>query len=192
MRLPLTLALALATTPLFAQQPSRSPNRAPDWQNPPRETQALFPVETSPGRYRHVSPENIQALAGAGWELVSVVPYVYMNEERGPKPSDRPLVTQIYLAYFLQRERKYGNLYPPYEVTTLFPREGPPAMYTQVNPAEVQRLTAQGWELVGVAPYVIKNEERGPEPSNRPLVTQTYPAYFLRRIVLQGARSDER
>ncbi len=167
----LALGLTLAATAL-----------AQDWLNPPFETQALFPRETTPGQYDQVSQEQIQALAGAGWELVSVVQFVLKNEERGPQTGHRPIVTQSYPAYFFRRQRRYGNLYPPYEVTSLFPPEVSPAMYRQVNQQQIQDLAAQGWDLVSVVPFVIKNEEHGTALNDRPIVTQTYPAYFLRRI----------
>jgi hypothetical protein len=165
------LSLALAAAAL-----------AQDWLNPPYETQALFPRETSPGQYQQVSEEAIQALAGAGWELVSVVQHVLKNEERGPGTTNRPLVTQAYPAYFFKRLKRYGDLYPPYQVTSLFPPEVAPASYRQVDQQQIQNLAAAGWELVSVVPFVMKNEERGSQTTNRPLVTQTYPAYFLRRI----------
>jgi len=42
---------------------------------------------------------------------------------------------------------------------------------------------AQGWELVGVTPFVYRNEERnnGEMHGPKPVVTQTYPAYFFKR-----------
>ena len=155
---------------------------AQDWLNPPYETQALFPRETAPGAYQQVDPQQIQALSGAGWELVSVVQHVLKNEERGTERNNRPIVTQSYPAYFFKRLKRYGDLYPPYEITSLMPREVSPAMYQQVDPRQLQALADAGWELVSVVPWVMKNEERGPQATNRPVVTQTYPAYFLRRI----------
>ncbi len=69
-----------------------------------------------------------------------------------------------------------------YEVKSVFPREISPAQYQQVDPRELQTAADQGWELVSVMPYVYKNEERGtPAMSPRPMVTQTYPAYFFKR-----------
>jgi hypothetical protein len=70
-----------------------------------------------------------------------------------------------------------------YEVKSVFPRETSPAQYQQVDPRELQAAADQGWELVSVTPYIYKNEERGtPEMSPRPIVTQTYPAYFFKRL----------
>jgi hypothetical protein len=71
--------------------------------------------------------------------------------------------------------------YVPYEVRSIFPRETSPAMYEQVSQQEIQSLAAQGWELVGVVPFVYRNEERGTASNNKPAVTQTYPAYFFKR-----------
>ena len=83
-------------------------------------------------------------------------------------------------AVWAQRERP--NDYAPYEVRSLFPHENAPAQFTQVDPREIQTLADQGWELVSVMPYVYRNEERGNSSLNpRPMVTQTYPAYFFKR-----------
>ncbi|MDE3196231.1 MAG: hypothetical protein KGN84_07800 [Acidobacteriota bacterium] len=74
----------------------------------------------------------------------------------------------------------------PYEVLSVFPRESSPGEYAQVEQRELRSLAADGWELVGVTPYVYRNEEhrngemRGPKP----VVTQTYPAYFFKRMRL--------
>ncbi len=75
-------------------------------------------------------------------------------------------------------------VYPPFEVRSLFPRETSPALYEQVSQQEIQNLAAQGWELVSVVPFVYRNEERGRAPNNKPAVTQTYPAYFFKRLKL--------
>lgn len=73
-------------------------------------------------------------------------------------------------------------VYAQYEVRSVFPRETSPAMYEQVPQQDIQSLASQGWELVSVMPYVFRNEERGPALNNKPAVTQTYPAYFFRRV----------
>jgi hypothetical protein len=79
-----------------------------------------------------------------------------------------------------QRERPIER--PAYEVKTVLPRETSPAQYHQVEERELQALADQGWELVAVMPYVYKNEEHGtPDLAPRPMVTQTYPAYFFKR-----------
>jgi hypothetical protein len=80
-----------------------------------------------------------------------------------------------------QRERPAGQ--PSYEIRSVFPRETSPAQYQQVEQRDIQALADQGWELVSVMPYVYKNEERGTrEMAPRPMVTQTYPAYFFKRL----------
>jgi hypothetical protein len=72
--------------------------------------------------------------------------------------------------------------YVQFEVRSVFPRETSPGKYEQVREAELQSLATQGWELVSVMPYIYRNEEHGPEmPGPRPIVTQTYPAYFFKR-----------
>jgi hypothetical protein len=60
------------------------------------------------------------------------------------------------------------------------PHEVSPARYIQVSARDVERLGAEGWQLVSVTPYIILNEERGPE-GRKVAVTQTYPAYFFQR-----------
>jgi hypothetical protein len=74
--------------------------------------------------------------------------------------------------------------YAQYEVRSVFPRETSPAMYEQVSQQELQSLASQGWELVSVMPFVYRNEERGSASNNKPAVTQTYPAYFFKRVKL--------
>ncbi len=85
------------------------------------------------------------------------------------------------LALLAQREAPPA--YSPYEVKALFPHEVSPARFEQVDDRELQMLAGQGWELVSVMPYVYRNEERGSaNVTPRPMVTQTYPAYFFKRI----------
>jgi hypothetical protein len=80
-----------------------------------------------------------------------------------------------------QRTRAISG-YAPYEVQSVFPRQVAPGVYAQVEQAELQSLAQQGWELVSVMPYIYRNEERGPELQGpKPVVTQTYPAYFFKR-----------
>src|SRR5579884_4404822 len=67
-----------------------------------------------------------------------------------------------------------------FELRSLFPLETSPGVYRQVNQVELDTLANQGWELVSVAPFVVRNEERG-QATPRPVVTQFYPAYFFRR-----------
>jgi hypothetical protein len=75
------------------------------------------------------------------------------------------------------------------EVRSVFPREVTPGKYEQVDQKNLQTLADQGWELVSVMPYVYRNEERGPELQGpKPVVTQTYPAYFFKRVRVPGAR----
>jgi hypothetical protein len=80
-----------------------------------------------------------------------------------------------------QRDRPGDH--PAYEVKALLPHETAPAQYKQVDANELQFLAGDGWELVAVVPYIYKNEERGtPDLAPRPMVTQTYPAYFFKRV----------
>ena len=92
-------------------------------------------------------------------------------------------VTAALLLWAQQRERPVER--PGYEVRSVLPRETSPAQYRQVDQIELQSLADQGWELVAVVPYIYKNEERGtPDLAPRPMVTQTYPAYYFKRIKL--------
>jgi hypothetical protein len=81
-----------------------------------------------------------------------------------------------------QQTKTPAPAYVQYEVRSVFPRETSPAMYEQVSQQDIQGLAAQGWELVGVVPFVYRNEERGTALNNKPAVTQTYPAYFFKRV----------
>ncbi|HYL39501.1 MAG TPA: hypothetical protein VEV17_26525 [Bryobacteraceae bacterium] len=86
-------------------------------------------------------------------------------------------------AVLLWAQRERPGDHPAYEIRSILPREVSPAQYQQVDPRELQALADQGWELVSVVPYIYKNEERGtPAMAPRPMVTQTYPAYFFRRL----------
>jgi hypothetical protein len=94
-----------------------------------------------------------------------------------------PLFAMAAAAFLWAQQTKTPALaYPPYEVRAVFPRETSPALYEQVSQQELQSLAAQGWELVSVMPFVYRNEERGQAQNNKPAVTQTYPAYFFKRI----------
>jgi hypothetical protein len=84
-------------------------------------------------------------------------------------------------AVLAQRQRSAGD--PQYELKAVFPRETSPAQFQQVDQRDLQALADQGWELVSVMPYIYKNEERGSLAlAPRPMVTQTYPAYFFKRL----------
>jgi hypothetical protein len=73
---------------------------------------------------------------------------------------------------------------PGFEVTSLLPRETSPGHYRQVEDSSLQELAAKGWELVGVTPYVYRNEEHdnGEMHGPKPVVTQVYPAYYFKRL----------
>ncbi len=73
-----------------------------------------------------------------------------------------------------------------FEVTALYPRETQPGVYQQVDKGMVDMLSDQGWELVSTMPYIYRNEEHdnGQMHGPKPVVTQTYPAYFFKRVKL--------
>ena len=86
-----------------------------------------------------------------------------------------------------QRLRSDGSGHPPMEMLSVFPAETQPGLYQQVDQRRLDTLGEQGWELVSVTPFIYRNEEhnngemRGPKP----VVTQTYPAYFFKRARIQ-------
>lgn len=98
-----------------------------------------------------------------------------------------------------QRERASTPPEPPapgtvqMEVHSVFPREYSPGLYHQVEQIELQNLAQQGWELVSVMPYIYRNEEHGTDLNGpKPVVTQTYPAYFFKRVRGGPARREPR
>ncbi len=82
-----------------------------------------------------------------------------------------------------QRER----LAPRPEVATweyrsLVPQETGPGAYRQVEWLDVTLLGGQGWELVSVTPWVIRNDERKYKAEESPkVITQNYMAYYFKR-----------
>ena len=87
----------------------------------------------------------------------------------------------------LAGQRQYVETAPQWDIELVLPREVSPARYAQVSDAELRRMTDQGWEPVGVTPYTLLNEERGPE-GRKLMVTQVYPAYMFRRLVERPVR----
>lgn len=76
----------------------------------------------------------------------------------------------------------------PWEYRALLPQEIGPGMYRQVDWFQVLEMGNQGWELVSVTPYVIRNDERKYRNEENPrVVTQNYLAYYFKR---QRVRSE--
>jgi len=97
-RIILLLVLAAAAIALLMAQRERTPVY------PPYEFKALLPREVSPAQYQQVEQREIEHTTDQGWELVSVVAYIYKNEERGSVTlSPRPIVTMTYPAYYFKR-----------------------------------------------------------------------------------------
>lgn len=87
------------------------------------------------------------------------------------------------VALWAQKAREVPPPAPSWEVKELLPQETSPARYRQVPRFDVDALARDGWELVAVTPYVYLNEERGNRADlTRPMVTQTYPAYYFKRL----------
>ena len=69
-----------------------------------------------------------------------------------------------------------------WEYRSLVPQEVGPGIYRQVEWINVTSLGDQGWELVGVTPWVIRNDERKYKAEEMPkVVTQNYMAYYFKR-----------
>ena len=100
----IVLSLILATAAMALVWAQQGKTTAPV--HLPYEVRSVFPRETSPAMYEQVSQQDLQTLAAQGWELVSVTPFVYRNEERGTALNNRPAVTQTYPAYFFKRARR--------------------------------------------------------------------------------------
>jgi|SRR5665213_467486 len=94
------------------------------------------------------------------------------------------LAMAISVFVWVQQTKAAAPAYVQYEVHSVFPRQTSPAIYEQVPQQDLETLAAQGWELVSVTPYVYRNEERGTALNDKPAVTQTYPAYFFKRVKL--------
>jgi hypothetical protein len=103
------VALSLAQQPQRGSAPVRGAATAmsstPPGMYAPFELLSVFPREVNPGEYRQVDPNQLQSLADQGWQLISVTPYVYHNEEHPATGAAKPLITQVYPAYFFQRAR---------------------------------------------------------------------------------------
>lgn len=71
---------------------------------------------------------------------------------------------------------------PTWEYRSLLPQETSPGIYRQVEWFNVTSLGSQGWELVSVTPYVIRNDERQYRSEEMPkVITQNYVAYYFKR-----------
>ena len=71
---------------------------------------------------------------------------------------------------------------PTWEYRALVPIEISAGKYHQVDFFEVQSMGAQGWELISVTPWVIRNDEhKGSSEGMEKVVTQNYLGYFFKR-----------
>jgi hypothetical protein len=62
------------------------------------------------------------------------------------------------------------------------PQETGPGVYRQVEWFDVTSLGDQGWELVSVTPWIIRNDERKYKTEETPkVITQNYMAYYFKR-----------
>jgi hypothetical protein len=70
---------------------------------------------------------------------------------------------------------------PSWEYRTLTPPDVGRGVYQQVESGDIQRMGDMGWELVGVVPWVLRNDERKADLGASWVVTQSYPAYVFKR-----------
>jgi len=71
---------------------------------------------------------------------------------------------------------------PSWEYRYLLPEETSVGVYKQVEWFDVQSLGLQGWELVSVTPWVIRNDEHKGQVEGMPkVVTQNYLGYYFKR-----------
>ncbi|MGJ5819432.1 hypothetical protein [Paludibaculum fermentans] len=72
---------------------------------------------------------------------------------------------------------------PTWEYRHLQPQEIAPGAYQQVDWNLVISMGAQGWELVNVTPWVLRNDlhQQGKEGEPK-LVTQNYMAFYFKRL----------
>ncbi|MCC6539494.1 MAG: hypothetical protein IT162_18220 [Bryobacterales bacterium] len=75
-----------------------------------------------------------------------------------------------------------GRQHPEWEVRILHPHEVAAGRYSQVRPYEIDQMAAEGWELVSVSTYVLRNEEHEGPKGERPMVTQAYLSYAFKRL----------
>ncbi|MBY0506667.1 MAG: DUF4177 domain-containing protein [Bryobacteraceae bacterium] len=103
---PLTALLLIVLTVFFLTAQTPQPRRKRSGDYPVWEVKVLQPVEVTPARYRQVTERELNDLAYEGWELVSMTPFTYLNEERG---KEKTMVTQTYPSYVFKRQRKELN-----------------------------------------------------------------------------------
>ncbi|WP_321477998.1 hypothetical protein [uncultured Paludibaculum sp.] len=71
---------------------------------------------------------------------------------------------------------------PTWEYLHLQPQEIGVGEYQQVSWYQVTALGAQGWELISVTPWVLRNDLHKPQKEGESrLVTQNYVAYYFKR-----------
>ena len=64
----------------------------------------------------------------------------------------------------------------------LHPHEVAAGRYVQVRPYEIDQMAGEGWELVSVSTFVLRNEEHEGPKGERPVVTQAYLSYAFKRL----------
>ena len=78
--------------------------------------------------------------------------------------------------------------YPEWEVKVLEPHEIAAGRYVQVRSYELDTLAQEGWELVAVTNFVLRNEEHEGLKGERPMVTQAYQSYAFKRLKRDSIR----
>ena len=93
------------------------------------------------------------------------------------------LIATSVLVVAQQRTRAVpSGQYPQWEVKVLEPHEIAAGRYVQVRSYELDDLAAEGWELVAMTNFVLRNEEHEGPKGERPMVTQAYQTYAFKRL----------
>ena len=93
------------------------------------------------------------------------------------------LIATAVLVVAQQRTRAVpSGQYPQWEVKVLEPHEIAAGRYVQVRSYELDDLAAEGWELVAMTNFVLRNEEHEGPKGERPMVTQAYQTYAFKRL----------
>ena len=93
------------------------------------------------------------------------------------------LIATAVLVVAQQRTRTVpSGQYPQWEVKVLEPHEIAAGRYAQIRSYELDDLAAEGWELVAMTNFVLRNEEHEGPKGERPMVTQAYQTYAFKRL----------
>ena len=99
------------------------------------------------------------------------------------------IATALVVVAQQQRPRALpSGQYPQWEVKVLEPHEIAAGRYVQIRSYELDDMAAEGWELVAMTNYVLRNEEHEGPKGERPMVTQAYQSYAFKRLKRDATR----